>query len=165
MCILVISNVPVPFAHPDKLGFNVKVPALLLASGCIAPVMLNMIAPPPLGFSEPLSWRFDIASPPGKITWPLSVVPLREPVGKQPDSCRTLLTVAFKVLPFCWRLTNKTACSPCCPAWAVVLVITACHVPVAVLGDDMLPQPNIVTENNSRLIFSTRIIRSPSNAM
>ncbi len=75
MGIRVIWNVPVPIGHPEELGFNVNVPALLFASDCIPPVMFNMVAIPVPEPREPVSWRLEIASPPGKVTWPLSAVP------------------------------------------------------------------------------------------
>jgi hypothetical protein len=98
MGIRVIWNVPLPIGQPEGLGFNVNVPAPLFASDCIPPVMFNIVAIPVLELSEPVSWRFEIASPPGRITWPLSVVPATAPVGKQLDCCRTVFTVAFSAL-------------------------------------------------------------------
>jgi hypothetical protein len=96
----VIWKVPVPIEQPEEFGLSVNVPAPLFASGCIAPLMLKVMALPPI-FTEPLSWRFEIASPPGKMTWPLSVLPVTVTVEKQLDSCSTLLKVAFSAWPFC----------------------------------------------------------------
>src|SRR6184192_3344294 len=104
-------NVPLAIEQLEAaLGFKMKVPAAVFASDCMAPVNFRVVAIAPFEFKGALSWRFEIASPPGRLTWPLRVAPTTALLEKQLDCWTTVLIVPLKALSFCFKKRIRMAC-------------------------------------------------------